>query len=104
MKFFEFLQKGLSEDNGNPSQRRINVFLACTLFTIGIFIAEIVVIFWIPSLIMEMTIALLAWITTALGLGIVAKTKEQKVSADELGNLRKQEDEQQKPEETKVQP
>ena len=44
MKFFEFLQKGLSEDNGNPSQRRINVFLACTLFTIGIFIAEIVVI------------------------------------------------------------
>jgi hypothetical protein len=91
MHWKDFIQKANSEDNGNPSQRRTNVFLACTLFSIGIFIAYFVVIFWIPQLLMEMTTALLIWITTALGLGIVAKTKEQKVSAEELKVLRESE-------------
>ena len=103
MNFWQFLQKGLSEDNGNPSARRINVFLACTLFTIGIITAEVVVIFWIPSLIMEMTIALLSWMTVALGLGIYAKTKEQNITPSELQGLRQQESDIKKSEEAKPQ-
>lgn len=91
MKFWKFLQSGLSEDNGNPSSRRINVFFASILFSIGVLIGYITVLLYYPLLIMEYTIALLTWMTAALGIGVIAKTKEQPVKPTELQELRKQE-------------
>lgn len=88
MKWVDFIQKALSEDNGNPSGRRVNIFIASTLFSILISVAYFVVIFWIPAILMEFTLSLLTFLATALGLGIIAKTKEQKVTATELETLR----------------
>ena len=91
MKWIDFFQKGMSEDNGNPSARRIVVVYAGVLLTTLVAMALFVVIWWIPILIMEMTIAVLAWISTNIITGIVAKGKEQKVTPTEQIALRAQE-------------
>ena len=72
-----FLGKALSEDNGNPSSTRLNVFISLTQWALGITFGFVWVVIYHPDL----TIAYLSILATLtaglLGLKVFQKGKEE---------------------------
>ena len=88
-KFFEFLRKANSEDNGNPSSSRINTFISLLSF-LGVYIGTgICICVWHSEMIPMLFEGTMLSIGGVIGLRIIAKTKEQKVNADELMDIKK---------------
>lgn len=83
MKFFEFIQKALSEDNGNPSSTRLNVFFAVLQWAPAVTAGFIIVLLSYPDFILTYLTALLGGLLGLLGLKVYQKGKESDVrSAD----------------------
>lgn len=80
MKFWEFLQKANSEDNGNPSTMRINMtFTVICLILSIVFGFVYVLIFW-KDLIITYLYAIAGIIFMVFGFKNSQKKKESKVN------------------------
>ena len=79
MKFFEFLRKANSEDNGKPSSMRTIAFIVCIQFSLVLSFGFIMVIFRHPELIIAYAGLLLSVILGVLGIRGWQKDKEEKV-------------------------
>lgn len=74
---FEFLKKALSEDNGNPSSTRVNVFFSNTQWSLAITFGFIWVTVYKPELIISYLGVMAALVAGLLGLKVWQKDKEQ---------------------------
>ena len=74
---FEFLKKALSEDNGNPSSTRVNVFFSNTQWSLAITFGFIWVVIVKPELIISYLGVMAALVAGLLGLKVWQKDKEQ---------------------------
>ena len=88
-KLFEFLRKANSEDNGNPSSSRTNTFISLLIFLAGYIGMTICICWWHSEMIPMVFEATMLSIGGVIGLRIIAKTKEQKVTASELTDIKK---------------
>lgn len=79
MKFFEFLQKALSEDNNKPSSTRLNVFLVLTQFSFVMTFGFIWVLIKHPDMIIAYLGVLASLVAGLVGLKVWQKDKEQTV-------------------------
>lgn len=80
---FEFLKKALSEDNGNPSSTRVNVFFSNTQWSIAITFGFIWVTIYKPELIISYLGVMAALVAGLLGLKVWQKDKEQSTGTDQ---------------------
>ena len=78
MKFFEFIQKALSEDNTNPSSARLNVFIAVIALVPCVAFTLVYVVLTNKDLITATLDAVLAFLVTLYGLKVWQKGKEEK--------------------------
>jgi len=76
MKFFEFIQKALSESDGNPSSVRVNAFTVITQFSFVMTVGFAWVVYKNPELILAYTGMLLTTILGILGIKVYQKDKE----------------------------
>jgi len=79
MKFFEFLRKVNSEDNGNPSSMRTIAFMVCAQFSLVLSFGFVMAIFKHPELVIAYAGLLLSVILGVLGIKGWQKDKEEKV-------------------------
>lgn len=76
MKFFEFIRKALSEDNGNPSSMRLNSFLVVFQFSVVMSFGFVWVIIYHPDLVLAYAGLLLSAVLGVLGIKTWQKGKE----------------------------
>ena len=81
-KFFAWLGKGLSEDNGNPSTIRIVVFYASLLWVTAIFIGILVTVFYYRELWLAVLGMILGGLFSLLGVKAYQKGKEQDINGE----------------------
>jgi hypothetical protein len=74
---FEFLKKALSEDNGNPSSTRVNVFFSNTQWSMAITFGFIWVAIYHPDLIISYLGVMATLVAGTLALKVWQKDKEQ---------------------------
>lgn len=79
MKFFEFIQKALSEDNGNPSSSRLNLFIAIIFLIPAVTFTLVYVVITAKDLVTSVLTAVLAFLAALYGLKQYGKGKEQEV-------------------------
>lgn len=77
MKFFEFIQKALSEDNTNPSSTRLNLFIAILFLIPAVTFTLVYVTITQKDLIFSVLSAVLAFLAALFGLKQYGKGKEQ---------------------------
>jgi len=76
MKFFEFIQKALSEDNGNPSSIRLMSFIGFMQWSIAITVGFVVVLIYQKDLIIPYLYTVAAMTAGILGIKVWQKGKE----------------------------
>ena len=79
MRFFEFIQKALSEDNGNPSSTRLNLFIAIILLIPAVTFTLVYVVITKENLIMSVLTSVLAFLAALYGMKQWGKGKEEDV-------------------------
>ena len=79
MKLFEFLRKSLSEDNGNPSSIRVNIFISLVAFVGSYVSITYTICVYHPELLAMLLETTAVSIGGIIGLKILSKTKEQKM-------------------------
>ena len=76
MKFFEWLGKALSEDTGNPSSVRLNIFIAVVALIPTVAFTMIYVCYFKPDLISSTLITVVGFITSLFGIKVWQKKNE----------------------------
>lgn len=79
MKLFEFLQRSMSEDNGNPSAMRVNTFIVVLQFSIVLSVGFLWTIWKHPDMTLAYAGLLLSVILGVLGIKTWQKGKEETV-------------------------